>query len=358
MRGLKIASAGPLMMNEPVAKIDFAVETGLVLDERRLGIVPGLVWVFQVHEDGTAVPLDPDSEIENPHGGWLWLHFNLSDSRAVQWLANFSPLSEQAREVLLCEGDYQRLHSGDACIHGVLADFVQQLDRPSHEIGHLHFVMTERFLISGRRDRLQAVEALRRSLEAGRKLPSVASMIDTIIENVADAIDDVAERLERDLDEIEELVLSEDVRDERQRLGRLRRTTVRLHRQLGSLRSLLLRLERNEPNALPSIRLAASLLAQRLEGIDHEIIAMRDRARMLQEEALAKTADQTNERLHWLSIITALFLPPTLVTGFFGMNLKGMPFADSEIGGLTAFVLCMMSALGVYWLIRRKIARR
>ncbi len=84
---------------------------------------------------------------------------------------------------------------------------------------------------------------------------------------------------------------------------------------------------------------------------------MRDRARMLQEEVLAKTADQTNDRLYWLSLITALFLPPTLVTGFFGMNLKGMPFEESPIGGLTAFVLCAMSALGVYWLIRRKISR-
>lgn len=346
-------------MNEPIAKADFAIETDRPRDERHLGIVPGLVWAFRVLPGGSADAVSPFSEIENAHGGWLWLHFNLSDARAVQWLQETPFLSADAREVLLSGDCYQRLHASEDCIHGVLADFVQNLDRASHEIGHLHFVMTERLLLSGRRNPLQAAEAVRRSIESGRKLSSVADIIDHIIEHVADAIDELAEKFDEELDDIEELVLTPDLHDERRRLGKLRRTTVRLHRQLGGLRTLLLRLERHEPTALcPSIRLSTAVLAQRLEGLDHEIVAMRDRARMLQEEVLAKTADQTNERLHWLSIITALFLPPTLVTGFFGMNLKGMPFADSEIGGLTAFVLCAMSALGVYWLIRRKIARR
>jgi len=350
-------------MNEPIASQSFAIaapDAPDTRDERRLGVIPGLIWVFRILADGTAEPVAPLAEIENPHGGWLWLHFNLSDSRAVQWLESFPPLSEDAREVLLGGEDDQCLHASDACIYGIIADFVQRLDRHSrNEIGHMHFAMTEHLLISARREPLQAAETVRRSLESGRKISSVASLIDEIIEHVADAIDELVEILERDLDAIEELVLTDDLHDERQRLGKLRRTAVRLHRQIGGLRTLLLRLERQEPSGLcPSIRLATSSLAQRLEGLYQEIVAIRDRARMLQEEVLAKTAEQTNERLHWLSLITALFLPPTLVTGFFGMNLKGMPFADSEIGGLTAFVLCVISALGVYWLIRRKIARR
>jgi zinc transporter len=348
-------------MNEPVAKSAFAIgaQDTSAPNDRHLGIVPGLVWAFRFVEGGTAESVSPNAEIVNDHGGWIWLHFNLADRAAVEWLATFPSLSDEAREVLLCGDSYQRLHASDACIHGILADFVKRLDRPSNEIGHLHFVMTERLLISGRRDPLQAVEAVRRALETGHKLSSVAALIDSVIENVADAIDGVAEKLDEELDDIEELVLTPDLHDERQRLGKLRRTTVRLHRQLGGLRTLLLRVERQESNSLcPSIRLAASTLAQRLDSLDHEIVAMRDRARMLQEEVLAKTADQTNERLHWLAILTALFLPPTLVTGFFGMNLKGMPFAESEIGGLTAAVLCLGSAAFVYWLIRKKISRR
>ena len=31
-------------------------------------------------------------------------------------------------------------------------------------------------------------------------------------------------------------------------------------------------------------------------------------------------------------VVTVLFLPPTLIAGFFGMKLKGLPFAESEAG--------------------------
>ena len=89
--------------------------------------------------------------------------------------------------------------------------------------------------------------------------------------------------------------------------------------------------------------------------LDHDVVAMRDRARMLQEEVVAKTAEQTNERLQWLTVMTALFLPPTLVTGFWGMNLKGMPLAENESGGLAVIILCIASSALAFWLIRRKI---
>ena len=39
-----------------------------------------------------------------------------------------------------------------------------------------------------------------------------------------------------------------------------------------------------------------------------------------------------NRHLRAQSFVTILFLPPTLIAGFFGMNLKGLPFAESEAG--------------------------
>ena len=49
-------------------------------DDRGLGIVPGLVWAFLIHDDGSAEPLAPDQPIERRRDGWLWLHFNLADA--------------------------------------------------------------------------------------------------------------------------------------------------------------------------------------------------------------------------------------------------------------------------------------
>ena len=56
-------------------------------------------------------------------------------------------------------------------------------------------------------------------------------------------------------------------------------------------------------------------------------------------------AEQTNRNLRLLSIVTALFLPPTLIAGLFGMNLDGLPFSGSPIGFWWAVALTVASSL-------------
>jgi zinc transporter len=63
--------------------------------------------------------------------------------------------------------------------------------------------------------------------------------------------------------------------------------------------------------------------------------------------------EETNRHLHVLSILTTLLLPPTLIAGIFGMNTKGLPFADDESGFLWAMVLIVVSSIAVYAVMRR-----
>jgi zinc transporter len=51
--------------------------------------------------------------------------------------------------------------------------------------------------------------------------------------------------------------------------------------------------------------------------------------------------------------MTILFLPPTLVTGVFRMNTKGLPFTDMETAFLWATVRMIGSAICVYLMIWR-----
>ena len=104
----------------------------------------------------------------------------------------------------------------------------------------------------------------------------------------------------------------------------------------------------------PGLQLSAGALAQRLDALDHDIVETRHRAQLLQEEIAAATAEETNRNLHVLAVVTALFLPPALVAGVFGMNTKGcLPFAETENAFLWAAALMVASALAVYLLLRR-----
>ena len=152
--------------------------------------IPGLVWAFRIHSDGSPEALPVDEPISFARDGLLWLHFNLADARALQWLASADlQAPAQARGLLLSNDNYQQLHATDDSVYGVISDLMRDIAETTEETGYLRFIMTEQVLISGRHHALCAVDATRRALEGGRRIESVAALLETIVENVADAMD-------------------------------------------------------------------------------------------------------------------------------------------------------------------------
>jgi zinc transporter len=317
--------------------------------------IPGLVWAFRIQPDGRAEALPVGEPIAFGHDGLLWLHFSLVDAQARHWLASTDlHLPVQARELLLSKDNFQQLHTTDDCVYGVLSDLMRDVAETTDETGYLRFAMTERVLVSGRHHALCAVDATRRALEGGRRIESPAALLETIVEKVADEMDRVSDRVAQSLDEIEEQVLGEGVADLRQPLGRLRRTCVRLHRQLSGLRVVFHRLEqKNIEDIKPALQLRAGKLAQRLDGLDHTIVEMRERSRLLQEELHLKIEEQANDNIRVLSVLTAVLLPPTLITGIFGMNTKGLPFTELDTAFLWASLLMLLSSFAAYLIMKR-----
>ena len=342
-----------MQVETPVARLLLDPQAGRA--ENPTSAIPGLVWAFRTQPDGSAEPLAIDQPIALTQSGLFWLHFNLADARALHWLASSGleiPLA--ARSLLLSSDTYQQLHASSDCVYGVISDLKRDIAQATEETGYLRFVMTEGVLISGRHHALCAVDATRRALEDGSRIESVAALFETIIENVADTMDRIADRIAVSLDEIEEQVLSDEASDLRQNLGRLRRTCIRLHRQLSGLRIVFHRLEQKNLNELkPALQLRAGKLAQRLDGLDHTVVEMRERSRVLQEELHLKIEEQGNNSLRVLSVLTALLMPPTLVTGIFGMNTKGLPLTDVETGFLWAALLMVVSSVAAYLVMRR-----
>jgi zinc transporter len=315
--------------------------------------LPGLISVFRFDTDGTVHELPVDRPIDGAQG-WLWLHFNLADARACNFLRSAPELAAAARELLLAPDGHQQLHADGTCVYGVFADLVCGLGGATDEIGFLHFAMTEKLFVSGRRRSLNALEATRRSLRAGRKIATPATLLETIVEYMVEAVESYADGLAEDLDKVEERVLIAAASDQHQALARVRKLAVRLHRQLATQRSLIHRFEREmERSGQDALQFATAKLAQRLDWLDHEMIALRDRSHLLQEEVSLRMADQTNRNLQVLAIVTTVFLPASLIAAIFGMNVGGLPFVADHSGfGWVLLLLVGLSGF-VFWLLKR-----
>lgn len=316
----------------------------------------GIVWAYRFRPDGTAEPIAND-KVEAAlaeHGvGWIWLHLALADTRCRNWIARHAPVSELARDVLAGPDRHLRLDILGHEIVGVVPDLHQEFAQPGEELVRLRFVMSERLLITARQRPVHSIESNRRAIESGKRFPTAISFLDAVIDQFADTIGRMAETLGDELDRAEDHVMHEEPADERQRIGRVRLQAVRIHRQLAQLRSMFHRLEPRLAVHNAAVAAAIGALAQKLDALDHEVGSLHERARLLLDELDAKMTAVTNRRLFTLSILTACLLPPTLVTGFFGMNTKDMPFQNSEGGTWMAAMVALAAGLTCYWALRR-----
>ena len=103
---------------------------------------------------------------------------------------------------------------------------------------------------------------------------------------------------------------------------------------------------------------AIRALAQKLDAIDQEVGSLQERARLLLEEVAARMTEITNRRLFTLSVLTACLLPPTLVTGFFGMNTKDMLWQNTEGGTWMALGAAVIASALSYWALSYWALRR
>lgn len=84
-----------------------------------------------------------------------------------------------------------------------------------------------------------------------------------------------------------------------------------------------------------------------------EVAELYERAKLLQEELASRLTENTGRNLYVLSILTAVLLPMTLVTGIFGMNVAGLPGMESPGSFWRVMLLVVASGvatlLGLLW---------
>lgn len=317
---------------------------------------PGLLWAMSFDERGCGRLLAPQEalpDLDAFGSGFLWLHFDLkvADLRPLVDTGHVGP--RPLVEAIFRPDEHQRVTVADGHVGGVVADLARPGAKPD-AAGRLHFVMGPRSLVSGRRGPAESPDATRATAEKGQPIPSPVLLLETMVGYVVAAMAATGQRLADEVDGIEDRVLDGRVRDDRRRLGPIRRSAVRLHRQLLGLAAVFHRLEADDAARDlhgPAVAVAARL-AQRLDALDRDVTALAERARLLQEELAARVAEESNRQLYVLSILSALFLPPTFITGLFGMNVKGLPFAEDPRGFLFVVGLSLLSAAATYGIIR------
>jgi magnesium transporter len=145
-------------------------------------------------------------------------------------------------------------------------------------------------------------------------------IVDTMIDNYRPAIDAVEERIEQ----LEEEAFSGQQAMIRDVLG-LRRDLAFMRRVLTPERDVIARLARRE---FPAI---ADEMAYRFRDVYDHVVRMTDEAILFQDRLtgilevnLATVSNRLNQIMKVLTVMSTIFLPLTVLTGMWGMNI-GLP---------------------------------
>ena len=306
------------------------------------------IWVYRFDAAGVATAVDNYEPLQPDDPGFVWLHLNATDSRARTWAQAQGGIEAEACNLLIGSNEHQRLTGNEQHVCGIFADFARELSGTSENFGHLRFYVTEQLIITARRHPLQSALMTRDAVQAGTATPKTSfELAELLFEHILEAIQSRCDHLISEINEIEDHVIEEKVTDERRRLGLQRRSAVRLHRTVNGMQKVVARIERNMKIA-PAGRATLHNIAQRLDSLHHDLHAAQERSRLLQDEIGDQLVIETNRQLYVLTIMSILFLPPTLVTGMFGMNVKGLLFADDENGYFYSMIICLASAFLVW----------
>lgn len=319
--------------------------------------IPGLVWAYYFPSGQQSARLMHDDELRDtlPEKGFCWLHFSMADVRFATFLEGLDIVPEAAQIALTTHESHPSLTVDEGYIYGTLVDYQRDFDHSTRDLGFLHFAVAERFIITTRLQPLSGVDHVRAAIEKNpAKFDSPIDIFEQLVIDFQRSLFYLVKEITVDLNVIEDAVYGHDPMKYQKMLQPLRRTIVRLHRHLRNLLTAVRHASTVAEDEGPGgFEDAVARIGSRLEAAGHEVEALQERARLLHEEINSSFANETNRHLYVLSVMTALLLPPTLVTGFFGMNTAGMPFEHDGTGTVWAISAIAGSIILAWWLLKR-----
>ncbi len=321
-------------------------------DIRILAMQPGLIWGFDFH-DGAATPVGEQALIEvGPRPpGFRWLHFNLADGRTGRWFDAFRPLPPAVAELIQSVDQGQRTVVDGGVVGMVLHDIELEFIESEPRVGELRLALGPDLVITARSHPLRSAEAVKRRLEAGARVYNPAEALELIFASMLSVFSAINAELDDQVQAVEDDLLRDRPTTDTRTFITMRSLMVRMHRLLGGMRATLSRFE-DDDAAPPAIVKVSERFVGRLSRLDADLLAVQSQLRLLRDELDLQAAQQTNQNLYFLSILTALLMPATLVTGIFGMNTGGLLWTSARHGSLLATGLALGSSLVVYLVMR------
>lgn len=315
------------------------------------------------HEAGSTEPVDrvdpawlaPDSAVVV----WVDVSRPTPDEAAV--LADVFRFHELAIEDALSEIHLPKVESYDGYLYAILHGIDFSAREHRFTTRDTDFFLSARYLVTVHAG---VSRSIARVAELCTRNPLVlgegpGALMHRIVDTMVDHYGPEVDRLEERLDALEKEVFQQPDAVVARRILDFKRDVTSLRRIVLPQRDIVGRLARRE------FSLISEGLSYRFRDVyDHlvrfsdEAMTLQDRITSLLDAHLASVSNRLNAVMKVMTIISTIFLPLTVLTGLYGMNVR-LPHLpggeDAQFWWVVAIMVTMSSAMLVFFRRRRWI---
>lgn len=233
---------------------------------------------------------------------------------------------------------------------------IKEIKKNSVETYNIAFIIGSNFVITVDRDKSDMVEDLSKN---DKKIESLLRrgkgyLVHYIMDKEVDDYVKIKSELSEDLRKIEKEFLTGQSKETLAKIYSEEAKFLELRHLSESITDLCLNLTKSSEH-----REDNSLIPYFKDIYDHALKTAKDYQSMLermngmQEMHATMTSMKTNEVMRSLTIIMALMMPLTIITGFYGMNIT-LPFQEHPSASLFLFLAMIFSAIFMIWISRRR----
>ncbi|MBQ7535402.1 MAG: magnesium transporter CorA [Stomatobaculum sp.] len=163
------------------------------------------------------------------------------------------------------------------------------------------------------------------------------------------------EAMEQRLDTVEQTILRESLDDFPAELNTVRGELLDLRIHYEQMIDLGQELQENENGFFQQEYLRYfRLFTDRVVRLQESVSSLRDYVVQLRDLVQSRTEIRQNHIMTLLTVVTSIFMPLTLITGWFGMNFRYMPELDNPLAYPAIIILSIIIVVGCLLWFKKK----
>lgn len=323
-----------------------------VIEGKALQVSDAII-ACQLDGQGGLIPIEDKDVIhcERP----CWLHLNYTHRESAEWLSSTPLIPDAVRDALAGDSLRPRVSRlGDGFMI-TLRSVNRNSDSRPEQLVAIRVFINDKLIVSTRRRKVNAIDEVWSELQNGNGPVDGGSWLVELCDVLTDHTSEFIEDLQDKIIELEDALMDQRV-PARGELALLRKQLIVMRRYMTPQRDVYARLASEKLGWMDDDeRRRMQEISDRLgRGLD-DLDASVARTAVLADEIASVMQEAMNRRTYTMSLLAMLFLPTTFLTGLFGVNLGGIPGAESHYGFAIFCLMLVLLVTGVaLWLHKRK----